>query len=74
MVETLTEVAKKVEHIVKVSVLSVCMYFCCSVRCVVKACLLFLLQDPRDSLIVLSGCGTSGRLAFLITVRAENVI
>ncbi|XP_034402657.1 glucokinase regulatory protein [Cyclopterus lumpus] len=40
VVETLTEVAKKVEHILK---------------------------DPRDSLIVLSGCGTSGRLAFLIT-------
>ncbi|KAK5874902.1 hypothetical protein CesoFtcFv8_027448 [Champsocephalus esox] len=24
-------------------------------------------QDPRDGLVVLSGCGTSGRLAFLIT-------
>ncbi|KAK9524036.1 hypothetical protein VZT92_017903 [Zoarces viviparus] len=39
VVETLTEVAKQVEHILK---------------------------DPRDSLIVLSGCGTSGRLAFLV--------
>ncbi|TNN48386.1 Glucokinase regulatory protein [Liparis tanakae] len=37
--ETLAEVAKKVEHILK---------------------------DPRDSLVVLSGCGTSGRMAFLI--------
>ncbi|KAM9327905.1 glucokinase regulatory protein isoform 2-T2 [Pholidichthys leucotaenia] len=26
-----------------------------------------ILKDPQDSLIVLSGCGTSGRLAFLIT-------
>ncbi|XP_034533785.1 glucokinase regulatory protein [Notolabrus celidotus] len=26
-----------------------------------------ILKDPRDSLVVLSGCGTSGRLAFLIT-------
>ncbi|XP_059183780.1 glucokinase regulatory protein isoform X2 [Centropristis striata] len=25
------------------------------------------LKDPQDSLVVLSGCGTSGRLAFLIT-------
>ncbi|KAM7375172.1 hypothetical protein PAMA_014317 [Pampus argenteus] len=25
-----------------------------------------ILKDPRDSLVVLSGCGTSGRLAFLI--------
>ncbi|XP_062417391.1 glucokinase regulatory protein isoform X1 [Pungitius pungitius] len=39
VLETLTEVAKKVEHILK---------------------------HPRDSLIVLSGCGTSGRLAFLM--------
>ncbi|XP_032362267.1 glucokinase regulatory protein isoform X2 [Etheostoma spectabile] len=40
VVETLMEVAKKVECILK---------------------------DPRDSVVVLSGCGTSGRLAFLIT-------
>lgn len=40
VVETLMEVAKKVE---------------------------LILKDPRDSLVVLSGCGTSGRLAFLIT-------
>ncbi|XP_078100133.1 glucokinase regulatory protein isoform X2 [Sander vitreus] len=40
VVETLMEVAKKVERILK---------------------------DPRDSVVVLSGCGTSGRLAFLIT-------
>ncbi|XP_041834434.1 glucokinase regulatory protein isoform X2 [Melanotaenia boesemani] len=26
-----------------------------------------ILKDPQDSLVVLSGCGTSGRLAFLIT-------
>ncbi|XP_063733429.1 glucokinase regulatory protein [Eleginops maclovinus] len=26
-----------------------------------------ILKDPRDSLVVLSGCGTSGRLAFLVT-------
>lgn len=26
-------------------------------------------QDPQDSLIILSGCGTSGRMAFLITVH-----
>ncbi|XP_072227339.1 glucokinase regulatory protein [Leuresthes tenuis] len=26
-----------------------------------------ILKDPLDSLVVLSGCGTSGRLAFLIT-------
>nr|XP_015808016.2 glucokinase regulatory protein [Nothobranchius furzeri] len=26
-----------------------------------------ILQDPQDSLVVLSGCGTSGRLAFFIT-------
>ncbi|XP_049426488.1 glucokinase regulatory protein isoform X1 [Epinephelus fuscoguttatus] len=40
VVETLMEVAKNVE---------------------------LILKDPRDSLVVLSGCGTSGRLAFLIT-------
>ncbi|CAJ1087053.1 glucokinase regulatory protein [Xyrichtys novacula] len=40
VVETLMEVAEKVE---------------------------LILKDPRDSLVVLSGCGTSGRLAFLIT-------
>ncbi|KAM8903567.1 glucokinase regulatory protein isoform 3-T3 [Spinachia spinachia] len=39
VLEALTEVAKKVEHILK---------------------------RPRDSLVVLSGCGTSGRLAFLV--------
>lgn len=43
VVETLMEVAKNVE---------------------------LILKDPRDSLVVLSGCGTSGRLAFLITVKA----
>ncbi|XP_061571587.1 glucokinase regulatory protein isoform X2 [Cololabis saira] len=26
-----------------------------------------ILKDPQDSLVVLSGCGTSGRLAFLVT-------
>uniref|UniRef100_A0A8P4G7C7 SIS domain-containing protein n=1 Tax=Dicentrarchus labrax TaxID=13489 RepID=A0A8P4G7C7_DICLA len=26
-----------------------------------------VLKDPQDSLVVLSGCGTSGRMAFLIT-------
>uniref|UniRef100_A0A3Q1BCL1 SIS domain-containing protein n=1 Tax=Amphiprion ocellaris TaxID=80972 RepID=A0A3Q1BCL1_AMPOC len=26
-----------------------------------------VLKDPEDSLVILSGCGTSGRLAFLIT-------
>nr|XP_046238536.1 glucokinase regulatory protein [Scatophagus argus] len=40
VLETLVEVAKRVELIVK---------------------------DPQDSLVVLSGCGTSGRIAFLIT-------
>ncbi|XP_059183779.1 glucokinase regulatory protein isoform X1 [Centropristis striata] len=40
VVETLMEVAQKVE---------------------------LFLKDPQDSLVVLSGCGTSGRLAFLIT-------
>ncbi|KAF3857128.1 hypothetical protein F7725_008987 [Dissostichus mawsoni] len=40
VVETLMEVAKKVE---------------------------LILKDPQDSLVVLSGCGTSGRLAFLVT-------
>uniref|UniRef100_A0A3P8SZ50 SIS domain-containing protein n=1 Tax=Amphiprion percula TaxID=161767 RepID=A0A3P8SZ50_AMPPE len=28
-----------------------------------------VLKDPEDSLVILSGCGTSGRLAFLITVK-----
>ncbi|KAM4711432.1 LOW QUALITY PROTEIN: glucokinase regulatory protein [Anableps anableps] len=27
------------------------------------------LKDPQDSLVILSGCGTSGRLAFFITSR-----
>ncbi|XP_044044434.1 glucokinase regulatory protein isoform X3 [Siniperca chuatsi] len=40
VVETLMEVAKRVE---------------------------LILKDPQDSLVVLSGCGTSGRLAFLIS-------
>ncbi|XP_037617632.1 glucokinase regulatory protein isoform X2 [Sebastes umbrosus] len=40
VVETLMEVAQKVE---------------------------LILKDPQDSLVVLSGCGTSGRLAFLIS-------
>ncbi|XP_074520624.1 glucokinase regulatory protein [Halichoeres trimaculatus] len=40
VVETLLNVAEKVEQILK---------------------------DPQDGLVVLSGCGTSGRLAFLIT-------
>uniref|UniRef100_H3D9U3 SIS domain-containing protein n=1 Tax=Tetraodon nigroviridis TaxID=99883 RepID=H3D9U3_TETNG len=39
VVETMVEVAKKVE---------------------------LILKDPQDSLVVLSGCGTSGRIAFLI--------
>uniref|UniRef100_A0A3Q3B127 Glucokinase regulator n=1 Tax=Kryptolebias marmoratus TaxID=37003 RepID=A0A3Q3B127_KRYMA len=29
-----------------------------------------ILKDPQDSLVVLSGCGTSGRLAFFITVKS----
>ncbi|TKS66241.1 Glucokinase regulatory protein [Collichthys lucidus] len=41
VVETLMEVAQRVE---------------------------LILKDPQDSLVVLSGCGTSGRMAFLITV------
>lgn len=36
MLETLTEAAKKVEHILKVSS-PACLRFCCSVRCVLKA-------------------------------------
>ncbi|TMS11534.1 Glucokinase regulatory protein [Larimichthys crocea] len=40
VVETLMEVAQRVE---------------------------LILKDPQDSLVVLSGCGTSGRMAFLIT-------
>ncbi|KAM4537642.1 glucokinase regulatory protein isoform 1-T1 [Fundulus diaphanus] len=28
-----------------------------------------ILKDPQDGLVVLSGCGTSGRLAFLVTSR-----
>ncbi|XP_070711932.1 glucokinase regulatory protein [Pempheris klunzingeri] len=40
VIETLMEVAKRVE---------------------------LILKDPQDSLVVLSGCGTSGRLAFLVT-------
>ncbi|XP_041822257.1 glucokinase regulatory protein [Chelmon rostratus] len=40
VVETLMEVSKRVE---------------------------LILKDPQDSLVVLSGCGTSGRMAFLIT-------
>uniref|UniRef100_A0A3B3BDP6 SIS domain-containing protein n=1 Tax=Oryzias melastigma TaxID=30732 RepID=A0A3B3BDP6_ORYME len=40
VVTTLTEVAKRVE---------------------------LILKDPQDSLVVLSGCGTSGRLAFFIS-------
>lgn len=65
------EVAKRVELILKVSSpsLSVCLYLCWSARRVVEACPLFLQQDPQDSLVVLSGCGTSGRLAFLISVK-----
>lgn len=49
--------------------LSACMHFCWSVRHAVKAYLLFLQQDPQDSLVVLSGCGTSGRMAYLIAVK-----
>lgn len=48
---------------------SLCLYFCLSVSRVVSACLVLLSQDPQDSLVVLSGCGTSGRMAFLITVN-----
>ncbi|XP_070786951.1 glucokinase regulatory protein [Enoplosus armatus] len=49
VVETLMEVAKRVERILKVS-------------------------DPQDSLVVLSGCGTSGRLAFLISSCFNRVL
>lgn len=75
MVVALTEVAKRVELILKVRTppsgfnLS-CHWSLCSQ-------LTFLVfkknnnnkkQDPKDSLVVLSGCGTSGRMAFLISV------
>eukprot|EP00066_Takifugu_rubripes_P015225 XP_011604491.1 PREDICTED: glucokinase regulatory protein [Takifugu rubripes] len=42
VVQTLVEVAKRVE---------------------------LILKDPQDSLVVLSGCGTSGRIAFLVASR-----
>lgn len=61
------EVAKRVELIVKVS--SRWLYLFVLVKSTVKACLLCLKQDPEDSLVVLSGCGTSGRMAFLISVK-----
>ncbi|XP_038655879.1 glucokinase regulatory protein isoform X2 [Scyliorhinus canicula] len=32
-----------------------------------------LLKDPEDNLIVLSGCGTSGRLAFLLASSFNNL-
>lgn len=32
---------------------------------------LFPRQEPDDSLVVFSGCGTSGRLAFLIAVNTS---
>lgn len=47
VVETLMEVAQKVE---------------------------LILKDPQDSLVVLSGCGTSGRLAFLISSAFNRVL
>lgn len=31
-------------------------------------------QDPQDSLIVLSGCGTSGRIAFLVAVKKSTTV
>ncbi|XP_028255906.1 glucokinase regulatory protein isoform X2 [Parambassis ranga] len=33
-----------------------------------------ILKDPQDSLVVLSGCGTSGRLAFLIAARFNRAL
>uniref|UniRef100_A0A3B5A8Q8 Glucokinase regulator n=1 Tax=Stegastes partitus TaxID=144197 RepID=A0A3B5A8Q8_9TELE len=33
-----------------------------------------ILKDPEDSLVILSGCGTSGRLAFLITSRFNRAL
>ncbi|KAM6958326.1 glucokinase regulatory protein [Tautogolabrus adspersus] len=47
VVETMMEVAKRVE---------------------------LILKDPEDSLVVLSGCGTSGRLAFLITTSFNKAL
>uniref|UniRef100_A0A3B3D1B1 SIS domain-containing protein n=1 Tax=Oryzias melastigma TaxID=30732 RepID=A0A3B3D1B1_ORYME len=47
VVTTLTEVAKRVE---------------------------LILKDPQDSLVVLSGCGTSGRLAFFIASRFNEAL
>ncbi|XP_041637982.1 glucokinase regulatory protein isoform X2 [Cheilinus undulatus] len=47
---------------------------------VVEACmevakkLELILKDPQDSLVVLSGCGTSGRLAFLITTGFDKAL
>lgn len=43
--------------------------FCLSVGPDTLAFLLLLYQDPQDSLVVLSGCGTSGRIAFLTSVN-----
>lgn len=67
VVDTLVEVAKRVELILKVS--SLWLYPFQLVKSTVKACLLCPKQDPEDSLVVLSGCGTSGRMAFLISVK-----
>ncbi|XP_020507377.2 glucokinase regulatory protein isoform X1 [Labrus bergylta] len=47
VVETIMEVAKRVE---------------------------LILKDPQDSLVVLSGCGTSGRLAFLIVTGFNKAL
>uniref|UniRef100_A0A3P9I7Q3 Glucokinase regulator n=1 Tax=Oryzias latipes TaxID=8090 RepID=A0A3P9I7Q3_ORYLA len=47
VVTTLTEVAKRVE---------------------------LILKDPHDSLVVLSGCGTSGRLAFFMASRFNEAL
>uniref|UniRef100_A0A3B3D2D5 SIS domain-containing protein n=1 Tax=Oryzias melastigma TaxID=30732 RepID=A0A3B3D2D5_ORYME len=33
-----------------------------------------ILKDPQDSLVVLSGCGTSGRLAFFIASRFNEAL
>lgn len=66
----MVEVAKRVELVLKVS--SRYLYFCWPVGPDVLTFLLFLWQDPQDSLVVLSGCGTSGRIAFLIAVKISK--
>lgn len=74
VVTTLMEVAEKVELILKVSfplivVLGMFLLISVVIKWIDEMIILLLEQDPQDSLVVLSGCGTSGRLAFLITVN-----